>query len=75
MSMIEVTCNDRLGVKVRVKVNSDDTIGDLKKVIAAQIGIRPDKIKLQKSYNIFKDHITLADYEIHDGDGLELYYN
>lgn len=22
-----------------------------------------------------QDHITLADYEIHDGMGLELYYN
>jgi hypothetical protein len=25
-------------------------------------------------YSIFKDHITLEDYEIHDGMGLELYY-
>ena len=33
--MIEITCNDRLGKKVRVKCNSDDTIGDLKKLIAA----------------------------------------
>ncbi|GAM22662.1 hypothetical protein SAMD00019534_058370 [Acytostelium subglobosum LB1] len=73
--MIEVVCNDRLGNKVRVKVNSDDTIGDLKKVLAAQIGIRPEKIRLQKWYNVYKDHITLADYEINDGDGLELYYN
>jgi hypothetical protein len=24
-------------------------------------------------YNVFKDHITLEDYEIHDGMGLELY--
>nr|Q54Q03.2 RecName: Full=Ubiquitin-like protein 5 [Dictyostelium discoideum] len=67
--MIEVVCNDRLGNKVRVKVNSDDTIGDLKKVLSAQIGIKAEKIRLQKSYSIFKDH------EIHDGDGLELYYN
>ena len=29
----------------------------------------------QKWYTIYKDHITLADYEIHDGMGLELYYN
>ncbi|CAL9752565.1 unnamed protein product, partial [Musa acuminata subsp. burmannicoides] len=45
--MIEVVLNDRLGKKVRVKCNDDDTIGDLKKL----------------------------DYEIHDGMGLELYYN
>jgi len=36
--MIEVILNDRLGKKVRVKCNEDDTIGDLKKLVAAQIG-------------------------------------
>ena len=39
--MIEVICNDRLGKKVRVKCNDDDTIGDLKKLIAAQTGKHP----------------------------------
>lgn len=102
----------------------DDTVGDLKKLIAAQTGAltlqtwarfpeagrgwresaansphrrlsrttpppsplppppsplppgtRPERIRLQKWYTIFKDHITLEDYEIHDGMGLELYYN
>ena len=60
--MIEVVCNDRLGKKVRVKCNMDDTIGDLKKLIAAQTGTRAEKIRLQKWYNIYKDHITL---EVH----------
>ena len=55
--------------------SEDDTIGDLKKLVAAQTGTRPEKIRIQKWYNIYKDHITLADYEIHDGMGLELYYN
>ena len=36
--MIEVICNDRLGKKIRVKCNPDDTVGDLKKLLAAQIG-------------------------------------
>ncbi|ONK63940.1 uncharacterized protein A4U43_C07F20480 [Asparagus officinalis] len=36
--MIEVVLNDRLGKKVRVKCNEDDTIGDLKKLVAAQTG-------------------------------------
>jgi hypothetical protein len=40
--MIEITVNDRLGKKVRVKCNEDDTIGDLKKLIAAQTGTRLD---------------------------------
>lgn len=38
-------------------------------------GTRPEKLRIQKWYNIYKDHITLADYEIHDGMNLELYYN
>ncbi|XP_011475766.1 ubiquitin-like protein 5 [Oryzias latipes] len=73
-TMIEVICNDRLGKKVRVKCNSEDTIGDLKKLIAAQTGTRYDKIVLKKWYTIFKDHVSLGDYEIHDGMNLELYY-
>jgi hypothetical protein len=39
-TMIEITVNDRLGKKVRVKCNEDDTIGDLKKLVAAQTGTR-----------------------------------
>nr|GMD17583.1 serine/threonine-protein phosphatase 6 regulatory subunit 2-like [Ipomoea batatas] len=46
--MIEVVLNDRLGKKVRVKCNDDDTIGDLKKLVAAQTGTRADKIRIQK---------------------------
>lgn len=60
--MIEVVLNDRLGKKVRVKckyvcfviwalltkASPDDTIGDLKKLAAAQLGTRPEKIRLQK---------------------------
>ena len=71
--MIEVICNDRLGKKIRVKCEPDDTIGDLKKLLAAQTGTRPEKLRIQKWYTVYKDHITLDDYEIHDGMGLELY--
>lgn len=72
--MIQVWCNDRLGRKVAVKCLEDDTIEDLKKVLALQIGTPYEKIILKKGYMIFKDHISLADYEIHDGMNLELYY-
>ena len=74
VTMIEITVNDRLGKKVRVKCNEDDTVGDLKKLIAAQTGTKWDKIVLKKWYTIYKDHIRLEDYEIHDGMNLELYY-
>ena len=30
---------------------------------------------LRHRYTVYKDHITLEDYEVHDGMGLELYYN
>ena len=50
--MIEVILNDRLGKKVRVKCNEDDTIGDLKKLVAAQTGTRPEKIRIQKWYTV-----------------------
>ena len=73
--MIEVVCNDRMGKKVRVKCCPDDLIGDLKKLLAMHTGTRPDKIRLQKSYTVYKDHISLADYEIQHGMGLEMYYN
>ncbi|GLT33792.1 hypothetical protein SLA2020_083530 [Shorea laevis] len=73
--MIEVVLTDSLRKKVRVKCNDDDTIGDLKKQVAAQTGTSADKIRIQKWSNIYKDHITLKDYEIHDGMSLELHYN
>ena len=86
--MIEVIVNDRLGKKVRIKANPTDTVGDFKKLVAAQTGTRYDslsqlvsdwpfryeKIVLKKWYTFFKDNVTLADYEIHDGAALELYY-
>jgi len=38
--MIEIIVNDRLGKKVRIKCNPQDTVGDLKKLVAAQTGTR-----------------------------------
>jgi ubiquitin-like protein 5 len=72
--MIEVVCNDCPGKKVQVQCTTDDTIGDLKKLIAAQTGTRWNEIILKKWYTIYKDHVSLGDYEIHDGMKLELYY-
>jgi hypothetical protein len=52
-----------------------DTIGDLKKLAAAQLGTRPEKLIIKRQqYTTLKDHITLEDYEIADGCGLELYF-
>ncbi|KAJ6246608.1 ubiquitin-like protein [Anaeramoeba flamelloides] len=72
--MIEIIINDRLGNKTRVKCNLDDTIGDIKILVASQIGVLPEKIRLQRWYTTLKDHITLGDYEISDGSSIDLYY-
>ncbi|CDK27034.1 unnamed protein product [Kuraishia capsulata CBS 1993] len=73
--MIQVECNDRLGKRIKVKCLPEDTIGDFKKLLSLQIGTSHEKIILKKGYTVFKDHITLEDYEIHDGSNLELYYS
>ncbi|XP_023368839.1 ubiquitin-like protein 5 [Otolemur garnettii] len=72
--MIKVVCNGYLGKKVRIKCNTKDTTGDLKKLIAAQTGTCWNKIVLKKWYTIFKDHVSLGHYETHGGINLELYY-
>ncbi|NXX07092.1 UBL5 protein, partial [Larus smithsonianus] len=64
----------RSGLSLTAPASTEDSIRDLKKLIAAQTGTRWDKIVLKKWYTIFKDHVTLGDYEIHDGMNLELYY-
>lgn len=57
--MIEIICNDRLGKKVRIKCNPDDTIGDLKKLIAAQTGTKAEKIVLKKwcKFDVFVEFL------------------
>lgn len=57
-----------------MKCLGEDTVGEFKKVLGLQIGTAADKIILKKGYMVYKDHITLDDYEIHDGMNLELYY-
>eukprot|EP00494_Astrolonche_serrata_P003869 UN03877 len=61
--MIEVVLNDRLGTKCRVKCMPSDTIGDLKLLAAAQLGVKAEKLRIQKWYNVYKDQVTLHDYE------------
>jgi len=73
MGLIEVMATDRLGRKVRVKCDEGETVGDLKKLIAVQTGTNSKKIQLMKWDTIYKDHISLVDYEIHDGMSLDMY--
>ncbi|KAF8004035.1 hypothetical protein OXX79_004434 [Metschnikowia pulcherrima] len=72
--MIEVLANDRLGKKIKVKCLPSDTVGDLKKIISLQVGTPWEKLVLRKGHQTYKDHITLDDYEVHNGFNFELYY-
>ncbi|KNC53364.1 ubiquitin family protein [Thecamonas trahens ATCC 50062] len=71
----DVFVNDRLGTKLAVLMNDDDTVGELKLMIASQTGLQPERIRLQKADRVYKDHITLGDYEIPDGFNFEMFYN
>ena len=55
--------------------SEEDRIGELKNLSAVQSRTRPEKIRRNLWYAIFKDHIMLSDYELHDGANIELYYN
>ncbi|XVF68568.1 hypothetical protein PTKIN_Ptkin11bG0013000 [Pterospermum kingtungense] len=72
---VGLSLTDKLGNKVRVECNEDDTIGDLKKLVAALIRTRAYKIRIQKWYTILKDHITLKNYGIRDGTPLKFDHN
>lgn len=44
VTSIGIILTNRLGKKVRVKCLADDSIGDFKRILAAQIGTPADKI-------------------------------
>jgi ubiquitin-like protein 5 len=73
--MIEVIANDRHGRKERIKCFPSDTVLMLKKLIAAKLGTRHEKLKLQRANAVLNDKISLEDYEIKNGSALEIYYN
>ncbi|CCH61947.1 hypothetical protein TBLA_0F04140 [Henningerozyma blattae CBS 6284] len=72
--MIEVLVSDRMGQRVIVKCLPEDTVHDFKQVLAAQLKMDVSKISVSRGKNVLRDHITLDDYEIHNGTNLELYY-
>jgi hypothetical protein len=55
-TMIEIVVNARVSKRIKVKCFPTDTIFILKKLVAAHIGTRPEKLVFQKSnipYNLF----------------------
>ncbi len=71
--MLVIYVNDRLGSKTAVPCLPTDTIGDLKKLVAARNGRRPHEIMLRRQgERPFKDQLTLEDYGISSGVQLDL---
>jgi ubiquitin-like protein 5 len=72
MVMIEVVLNGG----IRIKCDSEDAIGDLKNLIAAQAGIDSRKIVIKtKEYASWHNHIKLSDHDIHNETSVEMYCN
>ncbi|CAM6093292.1 unnamed protein product [Calypogeia fissa] len=69
MKMIEVVLNVRLERRSWSTIMKMIPSAIFKKLVAAQTGTRPEKFRIQKWYNIYKDQNTLADYEIHRWNG------
>ena len=73
--MIEIFINDHISHRVRLKCNLDDTIKDIKTLIAFKIGTRPEKIRLHNANKVFSDSVTLDDYEIQHGSEISMSYD
>jgi ubiquitin-like protein 5 len=54
--------------------SSDDTIWDVKRVLALQLGTQPERLSLMRGTSVLKDPVQLQDYEISDSTSLELAY-
>lgn len=71
--MIIVTVNDRLGTKAQIPCFASDRIADFRVLVAARIGRKPHEILLKRQgQRPFKDQLSLADYEVHNGAQIDL---
>ncbi|KAH8800244.1 putative ubiquitin-like protein [Xylogone sp. PMI_703] len=71
--LLIVHINNRLGSKTSVPCLASDKIGQLKALVAAQIGQPPSSIVLRRQgERPFKDQLTLEDYGISSGVQLDL---
>lgn len=71
--MIIVTVNDRLGTKAQIPCFASDKIKDLRVLVGARVGRKPHEILLKRQgERPFKDQLSLADYEVHNGAQLDL---
>ena len=68
-----VYINNRLGRREVIPCLPTDTIGDFRKVAALYLGTKAEAIMLKRQgQRPLKDTLTLEDYEIGNGSGLDL---
>lgn len=71
--LIRVFVNNRLGTRISIRCSPFDTVSEFKKLVAFQVGSRPDTIMLKRQgQRALRDKLTLADYEIGNGSSLDL---
>ena len=71
--LILVHVNNRLGTKSAIRCSPADSIKDFKRLVAHQLGVRPDEILLKRQgQRPFKDSLTLQDYEIGHNSSIDL---
>ncbi|KAL8760642.1 MAG: hypothetical protein Q9184_003179 [Pyrenodesmia sp. 2 TL-2023] len=72
-ALIRILVNNRLGTRLEITCAPYDSIGDVKKIVAFQSGIKPETIVLKRQgMQPFKDALTLEDYEVGNGSSLDL---
>lgn len=71
--IIRVLLTNRLGIRQEILCSACGTIGQLKILVAVQLGLRPETILLKRQgQRPLKDFLTLQEYEIGSGSSLDL---
>ncbi|CAF9918444.1 Putative actin patch assembly and actin polymerization protein [Imshaugia aleurites] len=72
-TLIQVLITNRLGTRANIACLPSDTIGDFKKLAAAQLWIEAEAMVLKRQgQRALRDFLTLEDCEVGDGAALDL---
>ncbi len=72
-ALVHIFVTNRLGTRLELTCSVSDSFGDVKKLVAFQVGIKPEAILLKRQgMRPFRDALTLEDYEIGNGSALDM---
>lgn len=72
MSTININIKSSSDKKFVINIETEKTVLDLKQAIAEQTEVPADRQRLIYSGRVLKDHDTLADYKIADGNTVHM---